>query len=91
MTVRKTRDVTLLKGRLDVYNDEWRLAQPDPITNVKMPTNLTPTGKVRKPRMRKNNAQPASTQASVPNAKPRIEEKIRKRKRMKTEKVDHFV
>lgn len=66
--MRKRRDVDLLKARLDVYSDEWRTAQPDPITKVKMPTNLTPTGKVRKPRLKKNNATATATTAATATA-----------------------
>lgn len=100
--MRKRRDVDLLKARLDVYSDEWRTAQPDPITKVKMPTNLTPTGKVRKPRLKKNNATAnatanANTNAQQVNAaaaiaadadlKPHIDGKLSKRKRSKSDKV----
>lgn len=86
--MRKKRDVDLLKSRLDVYSDEWRTAQPDPITKVKMPTNLTPTGKVRKPRLKKNNATPTNSQVN-PDAdtKPLIDGKLSKRKRSKSDKV----
>lgn len=66
--MRKRRDVDLLKARLDVYSDEWRTAQPDPITKVKMPTNLTPTGKVRKPRLKKNNATANASATTNANA-----------------------
>lgn len=88
--MRKKRDVDLLKARLDVYSDEWRTAQPDPITKVKMPTNLTPTGKVRKPRLKKNNA---AANAAPVNAdgdlKPLIDGKLSKRKRSKSDKVSN--
>lgn len=87
ITMRKKRDVDLLKARLDVYSDEWRTAQPDPITKVKMPTNLTPTGKVRKPRLKKNNT---ATNVQVNNdgdLKPLIDGKLSKRKRSKSDKV----
>lgn len=54
VAMQKKRDVALLKSRLDVYNDEWRTAQPDPDVKVKLPSNaVPPTEKVRKPRMRK--------------------------------------
>lgn len=86
ITIRKKRDVDLLKSRLDVYSDEWRTAQPDPITKVKMPTNLTPTGKVRKPRLKKNN--PAShTNNTDSDLKTHIDGKLSKRKRSKSDKV----
>lgn len=91
--MRKKRDVDLLKARLDVYSDEWRTAQPDPITKVKMPTNLTPTGKVRKPRLKKNNT--AAANASQVNAdgdlKPLIDGKLSKRKRSKSDKVTRII
>lgn len=89
ITNRKKRDVDLLKTRLDVYNDEWRTAQPDPITKVKMPTNLTPTGKVRKTRAKKNNglAQNSPQQPADQPTKP-VETKLTKRKRVKAEKVN---
>lgn len=101
--MRKRRDVDLLKARLDVYSDEWRTAQPDPITKVKMPTNLTPTGKVRKPRLKKNNAtanatanvnanaaaaQVNATDAAAEQLKPHIDGKLSKRKRSKSDKVN---
>lgn len=87
--MRKRRDVDLLKARLDVYSDEWRTAQPDPITKVKMPTNLTPTGKVRKPRLKKTNAAanaPPNAEADV--KPPQIDTKLSKRKRSKSDKVN---
>lgn len=79
----------MLKARLDVYSDEWRTAQPDPITKIKMPTNLTPTGKVRKPRLKKTNnglAQNAQVQIES-DIKPQIDGKLSKRKRSKSDKV----
>lgn len=87
--MRKRRDVDLLKARLDVYSDEWRTAQPDPITKVKMPTNLTPTGKVRKPRLKKNSAPANAQQVNTAEAdlKPLIDGKLSKRKRSKSDKV----
>lgn len=90
VTIRKKRDVELLKTRLDVYNDEWRTAQPDPITKIKMPTNLTPTGKVRKSRLKKNNG--TAPNPPPPNeceTKP-IDAKLSKRKRSKSDKVRFF-
>lgn len=53
ISIQKKRDVELLKSRLDVYNDEWRIAQPDPDARVKLPTKLKTSVKVRKPRLRK--------------------------------------
>lgn len=86
--MRKKRDVDLLKARLDVYSDEWRTAQPDPITKVKMPTNLTPTGKVRKPRLKKNNVSAVNAQNNTDaDLKPLIDGKLSKRKRSKLDKV----
>lgn len=86
--MRKKRDVDLLKSRLDVYSDEWRTAQPDPITKVKMPTNLTPTGKVRKPRLKKNSTPSINAQVNAePDTKPITEGKLSKRKRSKSDKV----
>lgn len=92
ITIRKKRDVDLLKARLDVYSDEWRTAQPDPITKVKMPTNLTPTGKVRKPRLKKNNTTSSNTQIVDSDIKSHIDGKLSKRKRSKSDKVseNHF-
>lgn len=90
--MRKKRDVDLLKTRLDVYSDEWRTAQPDPITKVKMPTNLTPTGKVRKPRLKKNNVASANSQGNPDtDAKPLIDGKLSKRKRSKSDKVGSII
>lgn len=89
--MRKRRDVDLLKARLDVYSDEWRTAQPDPITKVKMPTNLTPTGKVRKPRLKKNNASANAQATPDGDAKPpNVDTKLSKRKRSKSDKVSPF-
>lgn len=88
ITIRKKRDVDLLKTRLDVYSDEWRTAQPDPITKLKMPTNLTPTGKVRKTRTKKcsdGDVQNLPLRNEC-NAKT-IDGKLSKRKRIKPEKV----
>lgn len=79
----------LLKARLDVYSDEWRTAQPDPITKVKMPTNLTPTGKVRKPRLKKNNTS-SHTNNIDSDLKSHIDGKTSKRKRSKSDKVCKF-
>lgn len=71
-----------------MYSDEWRTAQPDPITKVKMPTNLTPTGKVRKPRLKKNNVASANAQMlTETDVKPQIDGKLTKRKRSKSDKV----
>lgn len=79
----------MLKARLDVYSDEWRTAQPDPITKIKMPTNLTPTGKVRKPRLKKtNNGLAQNSQVQIESdIKPQIDGKLSKRKRSKSDKV----
>lgn len=87
ITMRKKRDVDLLKARLDVYSDEWRTAQPDPITKVKMPTNLTPTGKVRKPRLKKNNVSSVNAQNNADADIKPIDGKLSKRKRSKSDKV----
>lgn len=56
-----------------------------------MPTNLTPTGKVRKPRLKKNtnpsiNSQPNAEPCLSADLKP-IEGKLTKRKRSKSDKV----
>lgn len=90
----KKRDVELLKVRLDVYSDEWRTAQPDPLTKVKAPTNLTPTGKIRKPR--KKNAINATVKIENDvdaDAKPPSVDgsKYTKRKRSKSDKVSECV
>lgn len=99
ITIRKKRDVDLLKARLDVYSDEWRTAQPEPMLQVTAPTNLTPTGKVRKPRMKKNNnasSNAAASAATTPVATPNTTESklstndikcLTKRKRSKSDKV----
>lgn len=90
IAIRKKRDVTLLKNRLDVYSDEWRTAQPDPITDTKC-SNFTPTGKLRKPRTKKSDS-------SQPNSSPAKEievgipaqngnKSLTKRKRSKSDKV----
>lgn len=92
--MRKKRDVDLLKSRLDVYSDEWRTAQPDPITNVKC-SNFTPTGKLRKPRTKKaesnqTNTSPAKEIEIVPHAQ-NGNKPITKRKRSKSDKVSVFL
>lgn len=90
ITARKRRDVDMLKARLDVYSDEWRTAQPDPLTKAKLPTNLTPTGKIRKPRLKKN-SMPATPRSTTPEAErkptPIIEGKLGRKKKTKLEKV----
>lgn len=91
ITSRKKRDVDLLKTRLDLYSDEWRTAQPDPLTKAKLPTNLTPTGKIRKPRLKKNLTQSNETIASEASDVKQLfipdGGKLSRRKRSKLEKV----
>lgn len=90
ITARKRRDVDMLKARLDVYSDEWRTAQPDPLTKTKLPTNLTPTGKIRKPRIKKNNVA-ATVDPATPEIErkipPTVDGKLGRRKKAKIEKV----
>lgn len=31
---RREKDVSLIKSRLDVYNDDWRIAQPEPLLKL---------------------------------------------------------
>lgn len=38
ITKRQERDVAILKRRLDLYNDGWRTAQPEPLFRSDMPT-----------------------------------------------------
>lgn len=85
----KKRDVELLKVRLDVYSDEWRTAQPDPLAKVKAPTNLTPTGKIRKPRKKNaiNAAVKIEGEAADADVKPPSVDGKYKRKRSKSDKV----
>lgn len=85
----KKRDVELLKVRLDVYSDEWRTAQPDPLAKVKAPTNLTPTGKIRKPRKKNaiNAAVKIEGEADADVKPPSVDGKYNKRKRSKSDKV----
>lgn len=95
ITIRKKRDVALLKGRLDLYSDDWRTAQPDPIR----PPPSVPTVKVRKPRVRKNDAaQAAAATAAAATAttpappdtpnktSPKEAKSFKKRKRSKSDK-----
>lgn len=53
ITKNKEKDVSMLKGRLDLYNDEWRTAQPDSQLKGEMPTLIPAAVKVRKYKMRK--------------------------------------
>lgn len=96
ISMQKKRDVALLKSRLDVYNDEWRTAQPDPDSKVKLPFISVQTGKVRKPRVRKADREFVQTEANAGNAKdpenlsavPLSGQKgLTKRKRSKSDKV----
>lgn len=94
--MQKKRDVALLKSRLDVYNDEWRTAQPDPDSKVKLPFISVQTDKVRKPRLRKADREFVQTEANAGNVKdpdslsavPQSGQKgLTKRKRSKSDKV----
>lgn len=53
ITKRKEKDVSLLKGRLDLYSDEWRTAQPETQFKGQMPSLIPTTNKIRKTKMRK--------------------------------------
>lgn len=86
----KKRDVELLKVRLDVYSDDWRTAQPDPLAKVKAPTNLTPTGKIRKPRKNKAlNAKDVEAECDGESKPSTADGKYTKRKRSKSDKVSN--
>lgn len=34
LSKRREKDVSLVKSRLDVYNDDWRIAQPEPLLKL---------------------------------------------------------
>lgn len=95
----------MLKTRLDLYNDEWRTAQPETEEKVKIEMPIAPvpvaaakpsTGiKVRKPRKRKGEAAEGSAPANATTKAAKHQlgrvKIMGKRKRMKSDKVCYSV
>lgn len=84
------KDVSLLKGRLDLYSDEWRTAQPDTQFKAAMPSLIPTTNKAKKTKIRKNAKESSSNTQGLPSnpttTTKGTKNSATKRKRTKTDK-----
>lgn len=99
---RREKDVSLVKSRLDVYNDDWRVAQPEPLlklenvnyqgflahsTEFLQPPTIIPTKKYSKKIAKKVAAGNSTKNSKISQMKTTKKPPAPRKKRIKVEKV----